>query len=88
MHTLEVHQQKIKISFEKKATIRVFKEGDLVLKWDANRAKPSRHSKFDAMWSGPYVITNYKEANAFKLSRPNCDILPILVNGIYVKPCF
>lgn len=39
MHTLKTHQEKAKKVFDKKATNRVFKEGDLVLKWDADRAK-------------------------------------------------
>ena len=46
--------------FDKKATAKVYSKGDLVLKWDENRAKLGRHSKFDAMWSGPYVIISCK----------------------------
>ena len=65
MHTLEVHQQQVKKSFDKKAIARVYSKGDLVLKWNAERAKLGRHSKFDAMWSGPYVITSCKKANTF-----------------------
>ena len=49
MHTLEVHQQQVKRSFDKKATTRFYSKEDLVLKWDADRAKLGRHSKFDAM---------------------------------------
>jgi hypothetical protein len=57
--TFEIHQQQVKKSFDKRATA-IFSEGDLVLKWDAHRAKRGRHSKFDAMWRGPYVITSCK----------------------------
>ena len=85
MQTLEIHQQQVKKSFDKKAKARVFKEGDLILKWDIDIDKLRRHSKFDAMWSGPNVITSYKEANAFQLSKPNGDIFPIPFNGIYLK---
>ena len=60
MHTLEIHQQHVKKSFDRKARVRIFKEEDLVLKWDADRAKPGRHSKFDALWSGPYLIVSCK----------------------------
>ena len=88
LHTLDVHQQQVKKIFDKKATARVYSVGDLVLKWDANKAKLGRHSKFDAKWSGPYIITSYKQANAFQLSRPNSEELPIPVNGIHLKPCF
>ena len=78
----------MKRNFDKKARVRTFREGDLVLKWDADRAKPGRHSKFDALWSGPYLIASCKQANAFQLSRPNGEVLPIPVNEIYLKACF
>ena len=65
MQTLKTHQQQVKKSFDKKARVRIFREGDLVLKWDADREKLGRHSKFDALWSGPYLINSCKQANAF-----------------------
>ena len=49
-----------KIILTKKVIDRVYSKGDLVLKWDAERAKPGRYSKFDVPWSGPYVITSCK----------------------------
>lgn len=60
MQTLEAHRQQMKMSFDRKAKVRNFKKGDLVLKWDVDREIPGRHSKFDALWSGPYVIINWK----------------------------
>ena len=74
--------------FDRKAIATIFRRGDLVVKWDVDRAKPRRHSKFDIIWSGTYVITSCKKGNAFQLSKPNGDVLSILVNGIYIKPCF
>ncbi len=50
----------MKKSFDRKTKFRIFREGDLVLKWDVDREKLERHSKFDALWSGPYVIINCK----------------------------
>lgn len=88
MQILEVHQQQVKRNFDKKARVRIFREGNLVLKWGVDRAKIGRHSKFDPYWSAPYLITSCKQANAFQLSRPNGEVLPILVNGIYLKPYF
>ena len=65
MQTLEIHQQQVRRSFDRKAKVRTFREGDLVLKWDAEREKLGRHSKFDTLWSGPYLIISCKQANAF-----------------------
>lgn len=86
MQTLEIHQQKVKKSFDRNTKARVFQERDLTLKWDIDRAKLGRHSKFDVIWSEPYIITSCKEANAFQLSMPNGDVLSILVNVMYLKP--
>lgn len=78
----------MKKNFDKKARVRVFREGDLVLKWDADREKIGRNSNFNPLWSGPYLIGSCKQANAFQLCKPNGEILQIPVNGIYLKPCF
>jgi len=48
----------VKRWFEKKyASNSSFKLGNLVLKWDEDRAKPGSHRKFDSFWSGIYIIT-------------------------------
>lgn len=78
----------MKKRFDKKAKVIGFREGDMVMKWDAKRENAGTHSKFDALWSGPYVIISCKKANFFQLSKPNGEIFPILVNGIYLKPYF
>ena len=56
-----------------------------MLKWYVDREKIGRHSKFDALWSGPYVVISCKQANSFQLSRPNGEILPIPNNVIYIN---
>ena len=43
MQTLEIHQQQVKKSFDRKSGDRIFREGDLVLKWDVDREKLGRH---------------------------------------------
>lgn len=39
IQTLEVHQKQFKKSFDRKVKVILFKEGDLVLKWDTNKEK-------------------------------------------------
>ncbi|KAH9302549.1 hypothetical protein KI387_014132, partial [Taxus chinensis] len=77
MQTMEKDQAMIKRTFDKKAKERTFQEGDLVLKWDADREKLGRHSKFDAIWSGPYMVTGCKNNNSFQLSTLDGEELPI-----------
>ncbi|KAH9311647.1 hypothetical protein KI387_026682, partial [Taxus chinensis] len=55
VHMIEKDQALVKRWFDKKARAKTFQEGNLVLKWDADQAKPGKHSKFDAIWSGPYM---------------------------------
>lgn len=43
------HQMKVKSTFYRKAKTEVFKEGDLVLKWDAATQNKGQHGKFDAL---------------------------------------
>jgi hypothetical protein len=62
---LQACQHQVKRSFDKKATAKIFIEGDLFIKWNIDKAKLGWHSKFDAIWSGPYVITSCKEPNYF-----------------------
>ncbi|XP_059073533.1 uncharacterized protein LOC131874261 [Cryptomeria japonica] len=75
MRQIEHHQAQIKRYFDKWASPRVFKEGDIVLKWDEFRSRPGKHTKFDAFWSGPYMISEYKQHNAFQLSKLDGEAL-------------
>jgi len=45
----EAYQRKIKKSFDKKTKKEIFREGDLVLRWDARREEKSKNSKFDKL---------------------------------------
>ncbi|GLJ07069.1 hypothetical protein SUGI_0057070 [Cryptomeria japonica] len=85
--TIENHQARMKRTFDRKVSLRVFNEGDLVLKWGELKIKPGKHTKFDAIWDGPYIITEKKKHNAFQLSKLNGETLPIPVNGIHLKAC-
>ena len=85
---MEKDQALIKNTFDRKAKDRSFKVRDLVLKWDVDRAKPRRHSKFDAIWSGPYMAMKCKKNNAFQLASLDGEELQIPINGIYLKRCF
>jgi len=51
------YQKRIKESFDGKAKMGNFQVGDLVLKWDALKEKKGNHGKFDALWTGPFFIT-------------------------------
>ena len=49
LEKIELHQERIKETFNKKFKSNVFKIGDLVLKWDAARQEKGKHEKFEAL---------------------------------------
>ena len=66
-HKLQIHQEKMKNTFDRKVKEEQFHINDLVLKWDAPRE--DKHGKFDHMWVGHYIIAAYKGENAFILQH-------------------
>jgi len=46
---IELHQSKMKETFDRKVKKDIFKVGDLVLKWDPSRQEKGKHGKFDAL---------------------------------------
>jgi hypothetical protein len=44
-----------------------FQLGNLVLKWDAPRQDKGKHGKFEALWIGPFKISEVFPNNTFKL---------------------
>jgi hypothetical protein len=65
--TTYTHQQKIKQAFNRKVKKKEFEIGDLVFKWDAPRQDKGKHSKFDALWVGPFKIVEIFSKNTYGL---------------------
>jgi len=61
------HQKKIKEAFDKRTKTDNFQVGELVLKWDALKEKKGNHGKFDAFWTGPFIISQIQGNNTFML---------------------
>jgi hypothetical protein len=83
------HQQKIKEVFDKKVKKEYFHLGDLVLKWDAQRKDKGKHGKFEALWVGPFKISEVLQNNTFKLQNlEDVEIPGGPVNGHFLKKYF
>ena len=62
------HQVIIKIWFDKrKSGTRNFDVGGLVLKWDNLHVEKGKHTKFQHLWIGPYLITEKLGPTTYKL---------------------
>jgi len=59
----------MKETFDRKVKADIFKAGDLVLKWDAARQEKGKHGKFDALWTGPFIIASAQQNNTFVLQN-------------------
>lgn len=53
-----------------------------MLKYDECTVKPRQHTKFEALWKGPFQISACKENNANELEDMEGNSLGIPVNGI------
>jgi hypothetical protein len=66
-----------------------FQLGDLVLKWDAPKQDKGKHDKFEALWMGPFKISNVFSNNTFKLQNmENEEVFCGPVNGHFLKTYF
>ena len=80
------HQKNIKEAFDKKAKSDNFQLGDLVLKWDALKEKKGNHGKFDAFWTGPFIISQIQGNNTFILKSMGGEaVFDGPVNGRFLK---
>jgi hypothetical protein len=88
MNIIQDHQQKIKQVFDKKAKKENFQMGDLVLKWDAPKQDKGKHGKFEALWIGPFKISEVFSNNNYKLrDLKGQEVFNGPVNGHFLKKC-
>ena len=81
---VQIHQERMKNTLDRKVKEEQFHIEDLVLKWDS--PKQDKHGKFDHMWVGPYIIAAYRGNNAFILQHEDRSQLKGgLVNGRFLK---
>jgi hypothetical protein len=83
------HQQRIKQAFDRKERKEDFQLGDLVLKWDAPRQDRGKHNKFEALWIGPFKISEVFLNNTYRLQDlEGEEVFNGPVNGHFLKKCF
>jgi hypothetical protein len=86
---IQDQQQRIKQVFDKKATKEEFQMGDLVLKWDAPKQDKGKHGKFEALWIGPFGISEVFSNNTYRLrDLEGEEVFHSPVNGHFLKKCF
>lgn len=56
---------RIKKIYDKKAKTEKFQFDDMVLKWNARNEEKGKHSKFENIWKGPFMIVAYHGLKPF-----------------------
>ena len=72
----------------RKSANRDLEVGDLVLKWDKEHEDKGKHTKFQCLWLGPFIITEKLGPSTFRLQTLEYDIDNLPVNGHLIKRYF
>lgn len=73
---------------DKKVCDRSFEEGEWVLKWNAKDQDKGKHGKFDALWLGPFIISEKGGENSYYLKDANGQVQELPVHAQYLKHFF
>jgi hypothetical protein len=71
----QLHQERMKKSFDKHSKKEDFQMGELVLRWDVRNEDKGKHGKFNHLCIGPFKINTYCEKNAYFLEGLNGECL-------------
>ena len=83
------HQHTVKRWFDhRKSASRDLEVGDLVLKWDKEHEDKGKHTKFQCLWLGPFIIIEKLGPSTFRLQTLEGDIENLPVNGHLIKKYF
>ena len=83
------HQFIIKIWFDKrKSSTRNFDVGDLSWKWDNPHAEKGKHTKFQHLWIGSYLIVEKLGLATYELQNLQGQEGSCPVNGLCLKHYF
>ncbi len=88
---LEAEEKKAQVKkvFDHKTKTNDFEVEDLVLRWDARKAKKGLHGKFDHVWLGPFKVVACQGSNAFLLKNlDDTELRGGPVNGRFLKHYF
>ncbi|XP_074301294.1 uncharacterized protein LOC141632669 [Silene latifolia] len=70
------YQQTVAKSYKKNVNIRVFKEGDLVLRKVFPNIKDKNAGKLAPIWEGPYLIDSIVGQGAYRLQTLDGEMIP------------
>ena len=81
----QLYRRKIKERFDRKIKENTFFNGDMVLRWDSRKEQKGKHCKFDNLWFGPFIVSNFLENNTFILRTLDGEELSNPVTRRFLK---
>jgi hypothetical protein len=85
LDNLKKRQQTVKKYFDKRAKSTTFATDEKVLLWDSAHADKGKHSKFQKLWLGPYIITFVVGNNSYLLKDEDGQLFSYTTNGSHLK---
>ena len=83
---VQIHQEKMKNTCDKKVKEDTLQIDYLVLKWDAPHEDKGKHGKFDHLWVAPYIIATHRGNNYFIIQyQDGSQYEGGPVSGIFLK---
>ena len=83
---VQIHQDEMKNTFDRRIKEDVFQVNDLVLKWDTPHEDKGKHRNFYHLWVGLYLIAVHRGDNTFILQYPDgLQYQRGTVNGRFLK---
>jgi hypothetical protein len=81
-------KKSVKRYFDQSTTIKNFQKGEQVLLWNKAKEKPSIHTKFEALWIGPYIVENILGFNSYMIQDMKGKRLMLPINEQNLKGFF
>ena len=92
LYPVKISEKRGALDFEltkEKVKKKEFDIGDLVLKWDVPKQDRGKHKKFDALWIGPFKISEVFLNNTYRLQDlEGEEVFNDPLNEHFLNKCF
>lgn len=85
---IEKRQHTVKKYFDKRAKNDSFQVGQKILLWDSAHVDKGKHTKFQRLWIGLYIVSSVVGQNSYLLSDEDSRLLAYTMNGSHLKPYY
>lgn len=81
-------QLQVKHVYDNRVFARKIDVGNTVMMWNSRAQDKVKHGKFNALWLGPYLISNTHVEDSYYLQSLTKEFLELPVHGQFFKTYF